>query len=167
MKKEKIQDERVLLQKRKIESDAFQILFIGLFLSICIQSYIFNATFSQYAVEMICLIVISLYVIVRNVMVGNNIFDTHKVNQNIVIINSIIGGVIAVVINTTLNYIKFKELYINETSDMLFASLITFLCASVFTFVVLQVLYFINKKKQMKIDLKLKEEEENEDKNIK
>lgn len=160
MKKEKIQDERVLLQKRKIGSDAFQILFIGLFLSIFVQSYIFNAPFSQYAVEMIFLIVISLYVISRNIMVGNNIFDTDKANQKFVIINSIICGVIVVLINSTMNYIKFKDLFINEISDMLLASLITFLCASVFTFGVLQLLYFINKKKQMKIDLKLKAEDE-------
>lgn len=161
MKKGKIQDERVLSQKRKIGSDAYQILSLGLFLSVFVQSYIFNATFSQYAVEIILFIVVSLYVIARNIMVGNDIFDSDKVNQKFVIINSIICGVIVVLINTTLNYIKFRELFINETSDMLLASLITFLCASVFTFGVLQVLYFINKKKQMKIDLKLKAEDEN------
>lgn len=44
--------------------------------------------------------------------------------------------------------------------DMLIASLITFLCATASTFVVLQGLYFINKKKQMKIDSKLDDEEE-------
>lgn len=161
MKKGKIQDERVLSQKRKIGSDAYQILSLGLFLSVFVQSYIFNATFSQYAVEIILFIVVSLYVIARNIMVGNDIFDSDKVNQKFVIINSIICGVIVVLINTTLNYIKFRELFINETSDMLLASLITFLCTSVFTFGVLQVLYFINKKKQMKIDLKLKAEDEN------
>lgn len=160
MKREKIQDERVLLQKRKIGNDAFQILFVGLFLSIFIQSYIFNAPFSQYAVEMIFLIGISLYVIARNIMVGNNIFDTDKVNQKFIIINSVICGVIVVVVNTTLNYIKFRGLFINEIPDMLLASLITFLCASVSTFAVLKVLYFINKKKQVQIDLKLKEEDE-------
>ena len=160
MKREKIQDERVLLQKRKIGNDALQILFVGLFLSIFIQSYIFNAPFSQYAVETIFLIGISLYVIARNIMVGNNIFDTDKVNQKFIIINSVICGVIVVVVNTTFNYIKFRGLFINEIPDMLLASLITFLCASVSTFAVLKVLYFINKKKQVQIDLKLKEEDE-------
>lgn len=160
MKKGKIQDERVLLQKRKIGNDAYQILSLGLFLSVFVQSYIFNATFSQYAVEIILLIVVSLYVIARNIMVGNDIFDSDKVNQKFVIINSIICGVIIVVINTTLNYIKFKDLYINETSDMLLASLVTFICATVSAFVVLQMLYFINKKKQMKIELKLKAEDQ-------
>ncbi len=64
------------------------------------------------------------------------------------------------IINTTLNYIKFRDLFKNEMGDMLLASLITFICASASTFVVLQGLYFINKKKQMKIDSKLDDEEE-------
>ncbi|MDU2851651.1 MAG: DUF6773 family protein, partial [Clostridium sp.] len=111
MKKEIVQDERVLSQKRKIGNDAFQIIFLGLFLSIFVQSYIFNADFSQYAVEVILLIVGALYVIVRNITVGNNIFESNNVNQRFVIINSIICGIIVVVINTTLNYIKFKDLF--------------------------------------------------------
>ena len=160
MKKEIVQDERVLSQKRKIGNDAFQIIFLGLFLSIFVQSYIFNADFSQYAVEVILLIVGALYVIVRNITVGNNIFESNNVNQRFVIINSIICGIIVVIINTTLNYIKFKDLFKNEMGDMLIASLITFLCATASTFVVLQALYFINKKKQMKIDSKLDDEEE-------
>lgn len=160
MKKEIVQDERVLSQKRKIGNDAFQIIFLGLFLSIFVQSYIFNADFSQYAVEVILLIVGALYVIVRNITVGNNIFESNKVNQRFVIINSIICGIVVVVINTTLNYIKFRDIFKNEMADMLIASLITFLCASASTFVVLQGLYLINKKKQMKIDSKLDDEEE-------
>lgn len=103
---------------------------------------------------------VSLYVIVRNIKVGNDIFESDKVNQKFVIINSIICGIIVVAVNTTLNFIKFKDLYINEKGDMLLASLVTFVCASAATFVVLQVLYLINKKKQMKIDLELKEEDE-------
>ncbi|MEG1003295.1 MAG: DUF6773 family protein [Clostridium sp.] len=159
MMKEKKQDERVLSQKRKIGSDAFQILFLGLFLSIFVQSYIFNFTFSQYAVEVILLIVGSLYVIVRNIIVGNDIFDSDKANQKFVIINSIICGVIVTAINITHNYIKFRGLFIDNMSDMIIASVITFICASVFTFVVLQVIYIVNKKKQIRIEMQLEDEE--------
>ncbi|VYU06533.1 hypothetical protein [Clostridium tertium] len=159
MKKEKLQDERVLSQKRKIGSDAFQILFLGLFLSIIIQSYIFDAKFSQYAVEMILLIVGSLYVIVRNIMVGNNLFSSDKVNKKSIIINSIICGIIVTTINVTLNYINFRGLFINNMSDMVLASLITFVCSSAFTFIVLELLYIVNKKKQIQIEKELEEDE--------
>ena len=160
MKKEKIQDERVLLQKRKIGNDAFQILSLGLFLSVLVQSYIFNATFSQYAVEIILLIVVSLYVIVRNIIVGNDIFDSNKVNQSVVIINSFICGIIITIVNTILNYIKFREIFTTDIVNSVVVSLVTFVCASVVSFVVLQILYVINKRKQIQIEIQLEDDDE-------
>lgn len=48
MMKNKIQkDERVLVQKRKIGSDAFNMLFFGLLISVLVQQYLFNSPFTQ------------------------------------------------------------------------------------------------------------------------
>lgn len=160
MKKKKIQDERVLSQKRKIGNDAFQIISLGLFLSVLVQQYIFDAPFSQYAVEMILLITVSLYVIVRNIMVGNNIFDSNKVNQRVVIINSIICGIIITIVNTILNYIKFRDIFITDIVNSVVVSLVTFVCASFVSFVVLQILYVINKRKQIQIEIQLEDDDE-------
>lgn len=160
MKKKKIQDERVLSQKRKIGNDAFQIISLGLFLSVLVQQYIFDAPFSQYAVEMILLITVSLYVIVRNIMVGNDIFDSNKVNQRVVIINSIICGIIITIVNTILNYIKFREIFTTDIINSVVVSLVTFVCASVVSFVVLQILYVINKRKQIQIEIQLEDDDE-------
>ncbi|MDU1540786.1 MAG: DUF6773 family protein [Paeniclostridium sordellii] len=160
MKKKKIQDERVLSQKRKIGNDAFQIISLGLFLSVLVQQYIFDAPFSQYAVEMILLITVSLYVIVRNIMVGNDIFDSNKVNQRVVIINSIICGIIITIVNTILNYIKFRDIFITDIVNSVVVSLVTFVCASFVSFVVLQILYVINKRKQIQIEIQLEDDDE-------
>lgn len=160
MKKKKIQDERVLSQKRKIGNDAFQIISLGLFLSVLVQQYIFDAPFSQYAVEMILLITVSLYVIVRNIMVGNDIFDSNKVNQRVVIINSIICGIIITIVNTILNYIKFRKIFTTDIVNSVVVSLVTFVCASVVSFVVLQILYVINKRKQIQIEIQLEDDDE-------
>ncbi|MBC6003691.1 hypothetical protein H8891_07740 [Paeniclostridium sp. NSJ-45] len=160
MKKKKIQDERVLSQKRKIGNDAFQIISLGLFLSVLVQQYIFDAPFSQYAVEMILLITVSLYVIVRNIMVGNDIFNSNKVNQRVVIINSIICGIIITIVNTILNYIKFREIFTTDIVNSVVVSLVTFVCASVVSFVVLQILYVINKRKQIQIEIQLEDDDE-------
>lgn len=160
MKKKKIQDERVLSQKRKIGNDAFQIISLGLFLSVLVQQYIFDAPFSQYAVEMILLITVSLYVIVRNIMAGNDIFDSNKVNQRVVIINSIICGIIITIVNTILNYIKFREIFTTDIVNSVVVSLVTFVCASVVSFVVLQILYVINKRKQIQIEIQLEDDDE-------
>ncbi|MBC8632121.1 hypothetical protein H8697_10495 [[Eubacterium] tenue] len=158
--KKKIQDERVLSQKRKIGNDAFQIISLGLFLSVLVQQYIFDAPFSQYAVEMILLITVSLYVIVRNIMVGNDIFNSNKVNQRVVIINSIICGIIITIVNTILNYIKFREIFTTDIVNSVVVSLVTFVCASVVSFVVLQILYVINKRKQIQIEIQLEDDDE-------
>ncbi|XTR36996.1 DUF6773 family protein [Paraclostridium tenue] len=160
MKKKKIQDERVLSQKRKIGNDAFQIISLGLFLSVLVQQYIFDAPFSQYAVEMILLITVSLYVIVRNIMVGNDIFNSNKVNQRVVIINSIICGIIITIVNTILNYIKFREIFTTDIVNSVVVSLVTFVCASAVSFVVLQILYVINKRKQIQIEIQLEDDDE-------
>ena len=160
MKKKKIKDERVLSQKRKIGNDAFQIISLGLFLSVLVQQYIFDAPFSQYAVEMILLITVSLYVIVRNIMVGNDIFDSNKVNQRVVIINSIICGIIITIVNTILNYIKFREIFTTDIVNSVVVSLVTFVCASFVSFVVLQILYVINKRKQIQIEIQLEDDDE-------
>lgn len=160
MKKKKIQDERVLSQKRKIGNDAFQIISLGLFLSVLVQQYIFDAPFSQYAVEMILLITVSLYVIVRNIMVGNDIFNSNKVNQRVVIINSIICGIIITIVNTILNYIKFRDIFTTDIVNSVVVSLVTFVCASAVSFVVLQILYVINKRKQIQIEIQLEDDDE-------
>ncbi|GAA0865618.1 hypothetical protein GCM10008917_23790 [Paraclostridium tenue] len=131
-----------------------------MFLSVLVQQYIFDAPFSQYAVEMILLITVSLYVIVRNIMVGNDIFDSNKVNQRVVIINSIICGIIITIVNTILNYIKFREIFTTDIVNSVVVSLVTFVCASVVSFVVLQILYVINKRKQIQIEIQLEDDDE-------
>lgn len=108
-------DERVLAQKRKIQSDGFAILFFGLLLSVLVQQYIFNAPVSQYIVELILFIIMSIYLIVRNIMVGNDIFSTNTSSdtssKKIIIINSFVCGLTITIINTTLNYIKLGSLF--------------------------------------------------------
>lgn len=51
MKKSKMNDERVVSQRRKIQSDAYQILVYCLLISVLIQQFIMNAPFEQFAVE--------------------------------------------------------------------------------------------------------------------
>ena len=55
MRKAYIQDERIVLQRRKVGSDAFGILFYGLLASVLAQQFIL-CTFSQYAAELILLL---------------------------------------------------------------------------------------------------------------
>jgi hypothetical protein len=151
MRNQKIQDERILMQKRKIGSDAFQITFYGLLLSVLVQQYMFNAPFSQYAVEIILFIAISIYIIIRNIMVGNDLFESSKHSQKIVVINSLVSGLVIAIINTTLNYIKLGDLFKTNSLNTILNSAMTFLCATIISFIGFEILYLINKRKQKQI----------------
>lgn len=159
MRREKIQDERILIQKRKIGSDAFQILFYGLLLSVLIQQYMFNAPFSQYAVEVILFIAISVYIIVRNIMVGNDLFESSKYSQKLVVLNSLVTGLVVAIINTTLNYMKLGEWFKRDIINTLLVAAVTFLSSSIITFIAFETLYIVNKKKQEKIESMLNDED--------
>ncbi|WP_337955493.1 DUF6773 family protein [Clostridium luticellarii] len=47
-------------QRRKIQSDACSILLIVLLVSVLVQQYAFDALFSQYSVEFVCFLGLSL-----------------------------------------------------------------------------------------------------------
>ena len=63
MRKQNLQDERVLAQRRKINSEAYGILMIALLCSVLVQQRLLNAPFEQYAVA---------YMLLRNVPLHDN-----------------------------------------------------------------------------------------------
>ncbi|GAB6110079.1 DUF6773 family protein [Fusibacter bizertensis] len=152
MKKNIQQDERILAQKRKIGSDAFNIIWIGLLISVLVQQYLFDAPFTQYAVEIILFIAGAIYVVVRNLFVGNDLFASKKHNHMLVIINSLVCGITVTIINTILNYINYSDVAPLPISlNTVLVALITFVSATITAFVPLELLYLANKKKQSKI----------------
>lgn len=161
MKKHIQQDERILAQKRKIGSDAFNIVWIGLLISVLVQQYLFDAPFIQYAVEIILFIAASIYIVARNLLGGNDIFASKKGSHMLVIINSLVCGITVTIINTILNYVKYSHatpLPI-DLNTVLVAG-ITFVCATITAFVPLELLYLANKKKQEKIETLLNADDE-------
>lgn len=160
MKNQIQQDERVLAQKRKIGSDAFNILLIGLMISVLIQQYLFNAPFTQYAVEIVLFIAASIYVIIRNLIDGNDLFASKKGGQAIVIINSLVCGLTVAVINTILNYMKYSEtVKLPIVINTGLVGGITFISATITAFFVLELVYLVNKKKQKNIESHLNDNE--------
>lgn len=163
MKKQNTQDERVLAQRRKIQSDAYGILIIVLLISIPVQQFLLNAPFEQYAVEFICFFGMSIYMIVRYLTLGINIYGEGKRAKSIPLVNSIITGIVVTVINGVLNYTKYGEHYQKDGIGYFIAVLaITFISTTVFAFVVLSFFNYLNKKKQEKIQKHLDEEEQDE-----
>jgi hypothetical protein len=141
MKKSKINDERIVSQRRMIQSDAYQILVNCLLISILIQQFIMNAPFAQFAVEFFCLIGIGIYIMIRNLSVGVDIWDSPSQTNKKLLINSIISGGICV-----------SLLIILAGERKVWNMILIFVAVIILHFLSHLVLRKINKKRQQQID---------------
>jgi len=162
MKKGSPQDERIVAQRRKIQSDGFGIIFFILLISSAIQSFFLNAPLEQYAVEFICFLGMSVYLIIRNVALGNNLFGDNKRSKAMPVINSLVTGTIATAIHGVLNYTRYAEHYESNLGLFIATLAIFFVSISLSVFAILSLLWYLNKKKQAKIHKQLDEDERNE-----
>jgi hypothetical protein len=161
MKKHNSHDERIVAQRRKINSEAFGILMIALLVSILVQQLLLDAPFGQYAVEFICFFGLSFFIIIRYVTLGLNIYGEGKRANCIPFITSIVTGVVVTTVNGTLNYIRYAEHYKTDGIGYFIAVLaITFISASISSFIFLSLVGYFNKKKQTKIQEQLDKDEQ-------
>lgn len=161
MKRQNMQDERVLEQRRKVSSEVDGILMIVLLVSILVQQFYLNAPFKQYAVEFICFFGMSIYKVVRYMTLGLDINSEGKRAKIMPLITSLVAGITVTVINGILNYTRYAEHYIEDGIGYFIAVLaITFISATVFCFIVVSFFYHLNKIKQDKIQKRLDEDEE-------
>lgn len=149
MKTSKVNDERIVSQRRKIQSDAYQILVYCLLISILIQQFIMNAPFAQFAVEFFCLIGIGIYITIRHLSVGVDIWDSRSHTNKKLLINSIISGGICV-----------SLLIVLAGERNVWSIILTFVTFTMVYFLVHLVLRKINKKRQRQIDDELSTDED-------
>lgn len=148
MKKNLIQDERITAQRHKIQSDACGILLIVLLMSILVQEYVFDAPFSQYAAEFACFFGASMYIVIRNIVSGNDLYGTKNSGKKLLVVNSLVTGITVTVIVGISNYIRYSEKF---TGGLLFAALaITFACGTFTAFLGLSLVHILNKRRQKK-----------------
>jgi len=160
MKKQTVQDERILAQNCKIGSDTCYLLMFILFISILIQQYLFNAPFTQYAVELIAFFGASIYILIRNLTLGNNMFKSDKSAKKLVVATSVVCGVIVTVINGVFNYARYVEHYNDNLGFFIVTLAITFASTTVTSFIFFFITYLLNEKKKKQIEKKLNEDED-------
>lgn len=134
-------DERVVSQRRKIQSDAYQILVYCLLISVLIQQFIMNAPFEQFAVEFFCLIGSGIYITIRHLSVGVDIWDSQRHTNKKLLINSIISGGICV-----------SLLIVLAGERNVWSIILIFVSFIIVYFLTHLVLRNINKKRQQQID---------------
>jgi len=143
MKNRLIQDERAVAQKRKIGNEACNLLLGGLSISLLIKDYVFKVPFSQYATELLCLFGASIYIIIMNVIAGNDLFETKDKGGKLVGLISLVVGLAVCVSGGIRNYAKYGEKY-TDGRFFLITLAILFLSGTVLTFLIFSPIYKIN-----------------------
>lgn len=151
MKNNKIQDERILLIRRKIQSDAYGCLVWVLIISIIVQQFFMNSPFAQYAVEFFVLIGCGLYISIRHFKEGIDIFSPKVDGKKKLLLTTIITGVISLII-----FALLSGKYDIKTLTLYFVNFV------IIFFVLNSGIIYINKIKQQTIENKLNEDEMDE-----
>lgn len=148
MKGNKIQDERILNQRRKIQSDGFQVLYYILIISVLIQQLILKAPVTQYIIELLCFIGASVYIIISNIRLGNNIISDEPRNKRFYKI-TLTTGILQIIIITFLNH--------NESIGDILTNIVVFTCVYIG---MIYLLYTFTKRKQDEITKELDRDED-------
>ena len=150
-----INDERILSERRRIQSRAYSYIIYALVTSIVIKMVFMDAGFEMYASELIILIGSGLYMIVVNYLKGINIWSinandgTNRYTKNL-----IIAGVISIILNDNLK--KYTGIGIADSKMTAIVYSVSWI--TIFSIISI-VMYYLNKKKQEKIDKQLDDEE--------
>lgn len=163
MKNKKIKDERVILLTQKIQSDACIIMLIFLAASVFIQTYVFNAPFSQYAGELICVILAVVYIGVRSIWAGNDYVTNPKNRKKITVINILVLSIAVSAINGVCNYIQYGKKYTGLSDGHFIAVVaVTFISMAAFSSILFALLYMLNRKSRQRIEKELNSEDESD-----
>ncbi len=159
MKNEMI-DERIIFSKRKIQSDGFMIVWLILLVSTLVQQYL-GAPITQYIVEIVVFLFMSVYLLFFNLVKGNEFYPTgNKKSNALIITQSIFTGLVIAVINTVQNYFNYSDKVQDSVVIHVSAvAVVSFISGTVVTFVVLKILAYLNEKRQQKINTCLDNDE--------
>lgn len=112
MKNNKIKDERVLMEQRKIQSRAYAWIVYILLVSVLVQHFFMNAPFKQYAVEFFLFIGSGIYCIIANYKEGIDIWDSEAGMKKKTIIMAFVGGAAATLVYGILSRGKASEIIV-------------------------------------------------------
>ncbi len=106
----KIEDERIIIEKRKINSHAFSIIFMGLWLIILYRQLILNQDISQYWDIFALTIGGSFFVVVNNVLKGLFMTYRKKGERNkVAIVGASVGAITFTIVNSFISGYNVKD----------------------------------------------------------
>ncbi|MBX4262189.1 hypothetical protein KTC96_23875 (plasmid) [Clostridium estertheticum] len=158
MKNKLIHDERAVAQKRKIGNEACNLLLSGLGISLLIKAYVLNVPFSQYTTELLCLLGASIYIVIRNIIAGNNVYETKGNGKKSVVLISLVVGLAVCISAGITNHARYGDKY-TDVRFFLITLAMLFVSGTVLTLLIASPIYKLNRKRQKKIADELDKEE--------
>lgn len=149
MKNKDFNDERLLIEKRKIQSNAFKILFYILIIIIFVKKFLFNLPDYSYLAELIAIIFSSFYITIKSINSGIYTTKFNNMDMKKTILRTFISCIITVTLYS----------YISGTDDI-YNILVFAVFFLIFNFSTYLIMYKISKNKQKKIDDELDRQED-------
>lgn len=98
MKSNRIQDERIIAERRKIQSRGYAWIVTILLVSIIVQQFFMKAPFAQYAAEFFILIGCGIYNTIANYKKGIDIWNPENDGKKKILFNTFLTGIASVVL---------------------------------------------------------------------
>lgn len=149
MKHSTIKDERILQERRKIQSTGYAWIVIILLASVIVQQFFMHAPFAQYAVEFFLLIGCGLYNTASTLKKGIDIWNPAGHGKKKLLLSTIGTGIISVIF---LAFLSGEH----DVKNLAFY-FVTFVVG---LYIFRMIMIGINKRKQQAMDRILDEEEE-------
>ncbi|MHC5248430.1 DUF6773 family protein [Enterococcus sp. LJL90] len=148
MRNMNLQDERIVVERRQIQSKGYAWLVIILFVAIIVQAFFLRVPFQQYAVELFILLGCGCYNSIANYQKGIDIWNSKNHGVNNLLISTLISGALSVIL--------FALLSANYRPQ---SFLFYFIFFVIFMFATRLVMTTLTRKKQKRIDKELNDDD--------
>lgn len=122
--KKKVKDERVEHSKLEVYKEVLYVVAIILVISLFKKAFIIKQGLESYTGEFICLGTIVLYIVLRNLWLGNLVRISETVNKKVVFLSTILSSLSVTLIFAINNYNTYSDKYSGIFDGLFWASIL-------------------------------------------
>ncbi len=122
--KKKIRDERVEESKLKVYREALYVLIVVLLISFFDKSFVSKQGIESYIDELVGLLVVIMYIILRNLWLGNLVNISETINKKVILLSTFLSSVALTTRFAVKNYISYMDKYTGIFDWLFWASII-------------------------------------------
>ncbi len=145
--KKKIIDERVETSKLKVYKEALYVLIVVLLMSFFDKSFVLKQGIESYIDELVGLLVVIIYIILRNLWLCNLVNISETINKKVILLSTFLSSVALTIKFAINNYITYMDKYTGVFDGLFWASIMIMF---VQMFVICGIGFYVLGKKELK-----------------